>query len=460
MKLIIRHINGDLEQVNLSNKMELKPLEGEQFYFLGADKYTFSLADSEQTIRLFLQGEGQRFEITLDNMAEFIKNNKPDDIFALNTALGVSSTTDGEKEILDAVNNPDFKSGEIINALKESLSVSSLADNDGSIIDNFGALLDLMEAAAAGNEVISNQSLNTDQITQQEVTPADDTARGDRLDTSSTPTLTTPEENPTPNPVINNATLTLNSISVYEGSGTASITATLSDAPINAPVTFTLSNGSTITFNIGQTTSTSTSFAVQGDDVYKDPETYDVSVSSMTGGGEYNNLDTTSVSTVNIVDTIDTVYAEISVDKSSVVEGGELIYTVRLVDENGNEVIVPDGDTVNVQLTWTGEASTGTDTSSLPNSINIAGGTSNTTFIIITSDDAITEDDELLTATITQVTDLNNIFENVEVSTTNNITNSEITDDRGSDNPDVDEDITAEVVVGDAGTVAEADGNY
>ncbi len=36
--------------------------------------------------------------------------------------------------------------------LKESLSVSSLADNDGSIIDNFGALVDLMEAAAAGDD--------------------------------------------------------------------------------------------------------------------------------------------------------------------------------------------------------------------------------------------------------------------------------------------------------------------
>ncbi|WP_044419568.1 Calx-beta domain-containing protein [Halarcobacter anaerophilus] len=460
MKLIIRHINGDLEQIDVTNKMEFKPQEGEQYYFLGADKFTFSLADSQQTVRLFLQGEGQRFEITLDNMAELIKNNKPDDIFALNTALGVSSTSDGEKEILDAVNNPDFKSGEIINALKESLSVSSLADNDGSIIDNFGALVDLMEAAAAGDDLISNQSLSIDETSEQDVTPADDTARGERLDTDAGPNLSDPEENPNPEIVINNASLTLNSVSVYEGSGTASITASLSDAPINGPVTFTLSNGSTITFNIGETTSTSTPFPVQGDDIYKDAESYDVSVSSMTGGGEYNDLDTTTISTINIVDTIDTIYAEISVDKASVEEGAELVYTVRLVDENGNEVIVPDGDTVNIQLTWTGEASTGSDTSSLPNSVSITGGTSSTTFIISTTDDAITEDNEPLTATITQVTDLNDIFENVEVSTTNNIANSEIEDDRGSDNPDVDEDITAEVVVGDAGTVEEADGNY
>ncbi|WP_044419490.1 hypothetical protein [Halarcobacter anaerophilus] len=131
----------------------------------------------------------------------------------------------------------------------------------------------------------------------------------------------------------------------------------------------------------------------------------------MTGGGEYNDLDTTTISTINIVDTIDTIYAEISVDKASVEEGAELVYTVRLVDENGNEVIVPDGDTVNIQLTWTGEASTGSDTSSLPNSVSITGGTSSTTFIISTTDDAITEDNEPLTATITQVTDLNDIFE-------------------------------------------------
>ncbi|MEG7682959.1 immunoglobulin-like domain-containing protein, partial [Listeria monocytogenes] len=73
------------------------------------------------------------------------------------------------------------------------------------------------------------------------------------------------------------------------------------------PVVLTLSNGSTVTFNVGYTPGDivqSTPFAVQGDDVYRDGESYSVSISSYTGGAEFENLVTTDTATVTVNDTI------------------------------------------------------------------------------------------------------------------------------------------------------------
>jgi hypothetical protein len=49
--------------------------------------------------------------------------------------------------------------------------------------------------------------------------------------------------------------------------------------------------------------------------------------------------DTTPVKTA-ILDDSDPVYVQISVDQSAVFEGGALVYTVRLVDGNGDPVSV------------------------------------------------------------------------------------------------------------------------
>ncbi|MFW2101960.1 immunoglobulin-like domain-containing protein, partial [Acinetobacter johnsonii] len=77
------------------------------------------------------------------------------------------------------------------------------------------------------------------------------------------------------NDTINPTTVTLNNVSVDEGTGTATIGASLDHAPTAGPVVLTLSNGSTVTFNVGYTPGDivqSTPFAVQGDDVYRDGE--------------------------------------------------------------------------------------------------------------------------------------------------------------------------------------------
>ncbi|MFY0658786.1 MAG: hypothetical protein JXR12_18790, partial [Neptunomonas phycophila] len=122
----------------------------------------------------------------------------------------------------------------------------------------------------------------------------------------------------------------------------------------------------------------------------------------------------------------DTVYANIAVDQSSVSEGAQLTYTVTLVDSEGNPVIVPAGDTVSVDLDWSGAAASGADTSNLPASVSITGG-SQTEFTVDASFDDIVEADEPLIATITDVVDSAGVFERAEVGP-QSVANTVITD--------------------------------
>jgi hypothetical protein len=110
-----------------------------------------------------------------------------------------------------------------------------------------------------------------------------------------------------------------------------------------------------------------------------------------------------------------------------VAEGGELTYTVKLVDKDGNAVEVPAGDKVNVQIDWTGAAASGADTSALPSSVDVTGG-STATFKVTAIDDYLAEGSEPLVATISGVTDTNSNYEAVAVSSTSNVANSAITD--------------------------------
>ncbi|MFK2823864.1 VWA domain-containing protein, partial [Arcobacter sp. YIC-80] len=92
-----------------------------------------------------------------------------------------------------------------------------------------------------------------------------------------------------------------------------------------------------------------------------------------------------------------------------------------------NEVNVPAGESVNVQLTWSGAAAGGADTSTLPSNIDVTGG-STATFKVDAKDDYLNEGTEALVVTVTGVTDTDSNFENVEASSTNNVATSAITD--------------------------------
>ncbi|MHC2746651.1 uncharacterized protein YqfB (UPF0267 family) [Bradyrhizobium diazoefficiens] len=121
--------------------------------------------------------------------------------------------------------------------------------------------------------------------------------------------------------------VTLNDVTVNEGVGTATISASVDHAPQGSNLVLTLSNGATITILNGQTTGTSTPFAVQGDDPYVDHETYPVSVTGATGGN-YELLDTTDTSTVTVNDTITTNF--VTLDNVVVFENQTFVYTAHM----------------------------------------------------------------------------------------------------------------------------------
>src|SRR4029453_14396041 len=131
------------------------------------------------------------------------------------------------------------------------------------------------------------------------------------LDTTDTALVTV-------NDTIDTTTVTLDDVTVFEGSGTATITAHVSNMVTETPLVITLSNGATVTLPAGAPWAASTAFAVQGDDPYADGESYAVSISG-TSGGDYEALDTTDTRLVTVNDTIDT--TTVTLDDVTVFEG-------------------------------------------------------------------------------------------------------------------------------------------
>ena len=114
------------------------------------------------------------------------------------------------------------------------------------------------------------------------------------------------------------STVTINDVTVDEGSGTATINASVDNAPIT-DLTITLSNNATITILAGQTTGTSTAFAVQADDIFVDGATATLNIVSVTGG-DFESLDTTDTADVIVNDTIDVTTVtinDVTVDEGS-----------------------------------------------------------------------------------------------------------------------------------------------
>jgi hypothetical protein len=142
--------------------------------------------------------------------------------------------------------------------------------------------------------------------------------------------------------------VTLNDVTVNEGAGTATISASVDHAPQGSDLVLSLSNGAKITILAGQTTGTSTPFAVQGDDPYVDHESYSVSVTGATGGN-YEAVNTTDTATVTVNDTIDTTTVDLSA--STVLEGpsANYVFTATLSDvSHGDTVITTDKGAITI----------------------------------------------------------------------------------------------------------------
>jgi hypothetical protein len=141
---------------------------------------------------------------------------------------------------------------------------------------------------------------------------------------------------------------------VNEGAGTATISATLSNAPTDEPLEIALDNGATLSFGVGETSATSTEFNIQDDDVYLDGETITVNASVTSGGDEFENLNVDDTATVNVSDTTDT--ATVDLNAPEQVTEGEDITVTATVDNapetdltitlnNGEEITIAAGET-------------------------------------------------------------------------------------------------------------------
>ncbi|WP_339548603.1 immunoglobulin-like domain-containing protein, partial [Pseudomonas sp. RA_35y_Pfl2_P32] len=107
------------------------------------------------------------------------------------------------------------------------------------------------------------------------------------------------------------------------------------DQVLKQDLTVTLSNGDTVVIKAG-TTSVPYELAAQGDDVYKDGQIIEVGIDNATVDGKsFENLVLGGKAQVTIGDTISEVVATLSVDKTTVTEGGQVTYTVTLTNAAG-----------------------------------------------------------------------------------------------------------------------------
>ncbi|MFC0143951.1 immunoglobulin-like domain-containing protein [Pectobacterium cacticida] len=179
-----------------------------------------------------------------------------------------------------------------------------------------------------------------------------------------------PGEPGTPN-AGDKVTLTLDDVTVNEGTGQTTIAGSLDHAPQTA-LTVTLSNGATITFGpdyVAGTKVSSTPFDINnGEDVYKDASSFELSVTDASGGN-FENLDTSDKAVVTVADTINEVTAELSVSPNPVVEGNEVEYTVTLTGPEGADLSKHDGLTIALSNGKTIEIAAGQTTGSVKETI-------------------------------------------------------------------------------------------
>ncbi|RRV01787.1 adhesin, partial [Pseudomonas sp. p99-361] len=169
-------------------------------------------------------------------------------------------------------------------------------------------------------------------------------------------------------------TIVADQVSVNEATE-PTFTVTLNKA-LDKPFTLTLSTGATLTFAAGETTK-SYAAPAQGDDVFKDEGKITVSITKAEVVGEQlENLQIGQPATVAVTDTQSPVTAELSVDNTTVAEGGKITYTVTLVsadpslpvtNHKGLTFTLTDGTTVTVKA---GE-SVGTTTVTAPDNVYV-----------------------------------------------------------------------------------------
>ncbi|MEN5136643.1 MULTISPECIES: LapA family giant adhesin [unclassified Pseudomonas] len=212
----------------------------------------------------------------------------------------------------------------------------------------------------------------------------------ENLVTSTTPAVTSVTD------TIDTTTVKLTATATAAEGGTVTYTATVGAPVTGSPVTVNLSNGQSITIEVGKTTGTVTTTAPN--DVLNGHAPLTNAITNVSGGN-YENLvaDKTPVSTT-VTDTVDTTNLSLSAT-NSVAEGGSITYTATLTNAAGTPVTVTlsNGAVITIE----------------------AGKTTGTVTVAAPGDD-VYKDAGNVQATITNATGGN--FENLVTSTTPAVT--------------------------------------
>ncbi|WP_460130486.1 immunoglobulin-like domain-containing protein [Pseudomonas sp. H1_D05] len=218
--------------------------------------------------------------------------------------------------------------------------VTVTLSNGSTITIGAGQTTGTVNVPTPANDVYNNGSTVTTTITG---------ATGgnfENLVPNPTPAVTTITDS------IDTTNLTLTATGTVVEGGQITYTATLTN-PAQTPVTVTLSNGSTITIEAGQTTGT-VNVPTAANDVYNNGGTVSTTITGATGGNFESLVPNTTPATTTVTDSIDTTSVSLTAT-GTVVEGGQITYTATLTNaaqtpvtitlSNGSTITIDAGQT-------------------------------------------------------------------------------------------------------------------
>ena len=389
----------------------------------GTITYTVTLshpAGAEMTIKL---SNGETITIAKDALKGEVTIDAPsDDVFkdegTLAVSIDLANSSNGNfeklvvgggevstvvKDTIDEVRVVLTASDSNVGEGQDIVYTVKLIDKDGNLVSNndkpltvsvqtVNGLVDVVIAANNSSNTLTVKAPDNVYTTNPDVTAAITTVTGgahfENLVPVTTPVVTTVTDVPGTK---DNTTVTLTAPSEVNEGGTITYTATLSHEA-KTDVLVKLNNGETITIKAG-TSSASINLAAPSDDVFKDEGTVKVNIDiGKTTGGGFENLVVGGTETSTFVkDTIDEVRVILTATPSAT-EGGDIVYTVKLVDAN-NQLVTNQTNPVTVAVT------SGTTVTN----VVIAAGASSNTFTVKAPDNVYTTNDNV-TAAITKVT--------------------------------------------------------
>jgi uncharacterized protein YegL len=214
--------------------------------------------------------------------------------------------------------------------------VTVTLSNGSTITIGAGQTTGTVNVPTPANDVYNNGSTVTTTITG---------ASGgnfENLVPNPTPAVTTITDS------IDTTNLTLTATGTVVEGGQITYTATLTN-PAQTPVTVTLSNGSTITIEAGQTTGT-VNVPTAANDVYNNGGTVSTTITGASGGNFENLVPNTTPATTTVTDSIDTTSVSLTAT-GTVVEGGQITYTATLTNAAQTPVTITlsNGSTITIE---------------------------------------------------------------------------------------------------------------